>query len=1128
MAARQRIIPVRREYNRWVANQTLEDYALRFTAKSARHFSSQRISQTAIGAISFLALEAIGGAITLSYGTTNAFYAIIVASAAMLAIGLPISRYAIRHGVDIDLLTRGAGFGYIGSTITSLIYASFTFMLFAIEASIMSGALELTLGIPLWIGYIISAVMVIPLVTHGVRLISKFQLMTQPFWIVLNILPFIFIALLDWEKFDLWRAFAGIRHASGPPGTIAEFDLVEFGAASAVILALMSQIGEQADFLRFLPPDPQRKWRHRLAIFLAGPGWVIIGAPKLLAGSFLVVLTFTSGVPLDRAADPAQMYLTAFGYMVPWHNGALLLMAAFVVVSQLKINVMNAYAGSLAWSNFFSRLTHSHPGRVIWLVFNVAIALLLMELGIYRLLEETLGIFSIIAMAWLCTISADLFINKPLGLAPPGIEFKRAHLYDINPVGLGAMTLSATVSLIAHFGAFGEIAASLAPYITLVIALVASPVIAWATKGKFYLARKPRQSWKNLTNITCSVCEHPFEPEDMAWCPAYAAPICSLCCSLDSRCHDMCKPAARFNAQVGTVAKALLPEAILGKLTTRLGRYGIAVVLALTAIGAILAMIAHQVASASPETGEVVNRTILIVFFVFSVISGVVCWFYVLAHDSRVVAEEESSRQNTLLLKEIAAHKKTDAALQNAKETAEAANRAKSRYVVGLSHELRTPLNAVLGYAQILERDETIPAPRQSSIKVIRRSAEHLSGLIDGLLDISKIEAGRLQVYSNEINIQDFLDQIVDMFRPQAQAKGLAFIHERAPALPQFVRTDEKRLRQILVNLLSNAIKFTDEGSVTFDVGYRSQVATFTVADTGRGITEKDLPRIYEPFQRGEAESVRPMPGLGLGLTITRLLTNTLGGEISVSSLKDEGSTFRVRLMLSAVMRAVAAAPQEKRIVGYDGPRRTVVVVDDNEDHREMMREILAPLDFIVLTAAGGGECLTLIEGIMPDLFLVDILMPGMNGWQLVSRLREAGQTAPVLMLSANIGDAAVLSDSDDSHNDAIGKPVDIRQLRDKLALHLGVTWIYADATPAVPVKIEAPMLSPGAAHVQELLRLGEIGYIRGIEAKLSDLAKVEANQPFTEELRAYVAAFDLAGFMTFLHDFDEKVESIG
>ncbi len=1126
MAARQRIIPVRREYNRWVANQTLEDYALRFTAKSARQFSSQRISQTAIGAISFLALEAIGGTITLSYGTTNAFYAIVVASLVMLAVGLPISRYAIRHGVDIDLLTRGASFGYIGSTITSLIYASFTFMLFAIEASIMSGALELTLGIPVWIGYIVSAVMVIPLVTHGVRLISRFQLLTQPFWIVLNILPFVFIAFADWGKFDLWRAFAGIHHPASTPGSAAPFDLVEFGAASAVILALMSQIGEQADFLRFLPPDGHRKWRHRLAVFLAGPGWVIIGAPKLLAGSFLVVLTLTSGVPADRAADPAQMYLTAFGYMIPWHNAALLLMAAFVMISQLKINVMNAYAGSLAWSNFFSRLTHSHPGRVIWLVFNVAIALLLMELGIYRLLEETLGIFSIIAMAWLCTISADLFINKPLGLAPPGIEFKRAHLYDINPVGLGAMALSATTALIAHFGAFGTVAASLAPYITLIVALIASPAIAWATKGQYYLARKPRQSWKNLTTITCSICEHPFEPEDMAWCPAYAAPICSLCCSLDSRCHDMCKPKARLNTQVGTVAKTLLPESIVARLATRLGRYGIAVALALTAMGAILAMIAHQVGAASPETAFVVDRTILIVFFVFAVIAGVVCWFYVLAHDSRVVAEEESSRQNTLLLKEIAAHKKTDAALQSAKEAAEAANRAKSRYVVGLSHELRTPLNAVLGYAQILERDETIPAPRQSSLKVIRRSAEHLSGLIDGLLDISKIEAGRLQVYSNEINIQDFLDQIVDMFRPQAQAKGLAFVHERSTALPDYVRTDEKRLRQILVNLLSNAIKFTDTGSVRFEVGYRNQVATFTVADTGRGIAEKDITRIYEPFQRGEADSVRPMPGLGLGLTITRLLTNTLGGEIAAVSEKDKGSTFRVRLMLSAVLRPMKPPAQEQRIAGYEGPRRTLVVVDDNEDHRELMREILSPLDFIVLTAAGGPDCLTLIEGIKPDLFLVDISMPGMNGWQLVSRLRENGQTAPILMLSANIGDAAAATDSDDSHNDAISKPVDIRQLRDKLALHLGLQWIYADAAAPIVPKPPPPLKSPGTEHVRELMRLGEIGYIRGIEAKLADLAKLDDNRPFTDALRGYVQAFDLDGFLTVLRTFDtEKVE---
>ncbi|OLP52519.1 hybrid sensor histidine kinase/response regulator [Rhizobium rhizosphaerae] len=1116
MSARQRIIPIRRDYNRWVANQTLEDYALRFTAKSARRFSSSRISQTAIGAISFLALEAIGGTITLSYGTTNAAIAIAVAAVVMLVIGLPISRYAIRHGVDIDLLTRGAGFGYIGSTVTSLIYASFTFMLFAIEASIMTGALELAFGIPPWIGYIISAVVVIPLVIYGVRLISRFQLVTQPFWITLNVLPFIFIAFADWGKIDLWRAFAGIGHSNIGAGGPAPFNLLEFGAACAVILALMPQIGEQVDFLRFLPPEGGRKWRHRLAVFLAGPGWVVVGVPKLLAGSFLAVLTLSTGVPSGQAADPAHMYLAAFGYMIPNDTAALLMMSAFVVVSQLKINVMNAYAGSLAWSNFFSRLTHSHPGRVVWLVFNVAIALLLMELGIYRLLEATLGIFSIIAMAWLCTISADLFINKPLGLAPDGIEFKRAHLYDINPVGTGSMLLSATIALAAHFGLFGPVMASLSTFVTL-IAFLLSPLIAWGTGGRFYLARKARANWKTMPAITCSICEHPFEPEDMAWCPAYAAPICSLCCSLDSRCHDVCKPQARMNAQASVVARRLLPERLVESLSSRLGRYAIAVVLSVSLLGAILLLVAHQIALAAPEAAGVVERTVGVVFFVFAVIAGIVCWFYVLAHDSRVVAEEESSRQTTLLLKEIAAHKKTDAALQQAKETAEAANRAKSRYVVGLSHELRTPLNAVLGYAQILERDAAIPRERQPAVKVIRRSAEHLSGLIDGLLDISKIEAGRLQVYSNEIHLTEFLDQIVDMLRPQAEAKGLTFTHKRAASLPAYVRTDEKRLRQILVNLLTNAIKFTETGEIRFEIGYRSQVATFTVSDTGRGIAAEELPRIFEPFQRGKTEAVLRLPGLGLGLTITRLLTQTMGGEIAVDSALGAGSTFRIRLMLSAVDRPAATArPAQRPVCGYTGARRTIVVVDDNEDHRDLMRELLVPLDFVVLTAAGGSECLALIEGVRPDLFFIDISMPDINGWQLVSRLRAAGQLAPIIMLSANIGDGSAAG-GEDGHNDTLAKPFDIRRVQDKLALHLGLEWIYEEAAPAQPAPAPAALMPPAADHLAELRRLGEIGYVRGIEAKLTELARDAALQPFTQAARAYVQAFDLDGYAAFL-----------
>ena len=221
MAGRQRILPVRREYNRWVANQTLEDYALRFTAKSARRWSTPRVAQTAIGAISFLALEAIGGSITLSYGVTNTIAATIVAGILLFLTGMPVARYASRYGVDIDLLTRGAGFGYIGSTVTSLIYATFTFILFAIEASIMSTALEVCFGIPLPVGYVISAVAVIPLVTHGMTRISRFQILTQPLWIGLNILPVGFIAWQNWGSFEVWRNFPGL--GSTDPG----FDLLE-------------------------------------------------------------------------------------------------------------------------------------------------------------------------------------------------------------------------------------------------------------------------------------------------------------------------------------------------------------------------------------------------------------------------------------------------------------------------------------------------------------------------------------------------------------------------------------------------------------------------------------------------------------------------------------------------------------------------------------------------------------------------------------------------------------------------------------------------------------------------------------------------------------------------------------
>ena len=538
MATRQRIVRVRREYNQWVANQTLEDYALRFTAKSARRWSAARVATTALGGISFLALEAIGGTVTIAYGFTNAVVAIFAVSLLIFASCIPISFYAARDGVDIDLLTRGAGFGYIGSTVTSLIYAAFTFIFFAIEAVILASTLTDCFGVPPALGYLLCSLAIVPLVTHGITFISRVQLWSQPAWVVLQLLPFAALALGGTGAFGDWTHYPGAA-----PDADGGFSPLHCAAAASVVLALVAQIGEQVDYLRFLPVRrPGRTdWRWWSAMLAGGPGWIVIGLFKLLAGSFLTSLAVAQGVAPTLAAHPAEMYRAAFGFVTHSPAGALALSAAFIVVSQVKINITNAYAGSIAWSNFFSRLTHSHPGRVVWLVFNITIALLLMELGIYQAIERTLVVYSIIAAAWVGALVADLVVNKPLGLSPAHIEFKRAHLYDVNPVGVGAMLLAVSLALGAYSGAAGGLAQALSPFVAFGSAFVTAPLIAWATGGRYYLARKKRAHWARQSALQCVICENAFEPEDMAFCPAYSGAICSLCCSLDARCGDMCK-----------------------------------------------------------------------------------------------------------------------------------------------------------------------------------------------------------------------------------------------------------------------------------------------------------------------------------------------------------------------------------------------------------------------------------------------------------------------------------------------------------------------------------------------------------------------------------------------------------
>ncbi|WP_267356392.1 MULTISPECIES: ATP-binding protein [unclassified Methylobacterium] len=1112
MTGVQRIIPIRRDYNRFVADETLEDYALRFTAKKARRWTGFEVAQTALGSVSFLALEAIGGTLALTAGFPNTLAAVLLVGLIIFATAVPITVYAARYGVDMDLLTRGAGFGYLGSTVTSLIYASFTFLFFAIEAAIMALAMQLCFGLPLGIGYLLCAGAVIPLVVYGIRLISRFQIWSQPLWIALSLLPLVFVAAQGAEPLRALVRFPGLDGAVG-------FDLARFGLATGVLLALLAQVGEQVDFLRFVPePKDRRDRRWWLAVLSGGAGWILPGMLKILLGAALAVLALGHGVPPEHAAEPTRMYAIAFGYLTgEGSRAALLLTGLFVLVSQLKINLTNAYAGSIAWSNFFSRLTHSHPGRVVWLVFNVAIALLLMELGIDKTIESTLPLYAAVVSAWVGALAADLAVNKPLGLSPPGIEFKRAHLYAVNPVGTGAMVLALSCGGLAYTGLLGQTLQPFAPLLTLAMAFAAAPAIAWATAGRWYLARTPQTDWPS-SEVVCRVCELPFEGEDMAHCPAYDAPICSLCCSLDARCGDLCKPHGRLEVQAQAAVARILPGRTAAWIGAPLGRY-LAVMLTLCAvIGLILGIVHASATIAHPEHRAFLRAALTSVFFTLVVILGVVAWLFVLAQESRGVAQAETMRQTALYEAEIAAHKVTDAKLQEAKERAEAANQAKSRYVIGISHELRTPLSTVLGYAQLLESDPAIPAHRLNAIRVIRRSGQHLSGLIDGLLDISRMEAGRLQIHRDEVRLADFLDQLVDMVRLQAREAGLEFRFARPEILPAVVATDEKRLRQVLLNLLSNAIKFTEAGRVSLDLSYRSQIAVFTIRDTGPGIPETDLARIFEPFERGSTPAARSTPGTGLGLTIANLLAQLLGGEITIAAAPGGGTQARLRLMLASVaepMPIILPAPAEPPEQAYAGARRTVLVADDDSAHRALMRAILEPHGIAVLEAGSGPECLAAVAAGGIDLILLDIAMPGMSGWAVAAALRAAGHACPIAMMSANVHEISPVRGDDAPHDAIFAKPFDLRDVMERVGKLLRLEWTGAAALPREPI---VTLESPGPEQIGELLRLGRIGHIRAIEATLSRMeAEASAPPAFVAQMRGLVEGYDLRRYLSVL-----------
>jgi len=470
-----------------------------------------------------------------------------------------------------------------------------------------------------------------------------------------------------------------------------------------------------------------------------------------------------------------------------------------------------------------------------------------------------------------------------------------------------------------------------------------------------------------------------------------------------------------------------------------------------------------------------------------------------------------------------------------AKNQAEAANIVKNEFMASMSHELRTPLNAIIGYAQILKKQKNLTPRQRDRLHVVNSSGEHLLTLIDDILDIARIESGKVELQHTTIHLPTFLETISAVTYSRAESKGLVIKFEVQDTLPPFLLADETRLRQILLNLLDNAIKYTKKGHVILRIKGRDSlkpsdfhtprpkfILYFEVEDTGIGISSEQFNKIFEPFEQVGKKKYE-IKGTGLGLAISHKLVELMGGSLRVESKTGKGSRFSFEISLSIIDQPPAGLQTTPlSIKGYKGSIREILIVDDSASNRDILTELLKPIGFKIVEASSGLQAVQLVKEMRYDLILMDRWMPEMDGFEAIEQIQGLTnrQTGPIIAMSASVSEKDQALSKELGYDDFLPKPISWYRLEDIIKKHLRLDWIYkkAVAKDSLNDQPQSLLLSPPASDLNALYDLALRGDMREILNMAKRIDKMGPKYgPFAKGLRNLAERCEEKKILTFL-----------